>query len=99
MFYGQKENVVIPLVQPNRSTNSKNQAVEQAGAKVAATETEAVFIQIRLQVGLGQTMIGTQDKRFRIADDNVQPMEQPGVGIVNFMLVDKSFQSRDVAAI
>lgn len=44
-------------------------------------------------------MIGTQDKRFRIVDDNVQPMEQPRVGIVRFMLVDESFQSRDVAAI
>ena len=30
---------------------------------------------------------------------NVQPMEQSRVGIVNFMLVDESFQSWDVTAI
>lgn len=44
---------------------------------MTAAEAEAVFIEIGLEVFLGQAMIRTQDKCLGIADHNVQPVKQP----------------------
>lgn len=44
-------------------------------------------------------MTGTQNERFRIANDDMQPMKQSGTRIVGLMLVGKVFQGRDVTAI
>ena len=44
-------------------------------------------------------MIGTQDKRFGIADHDVQPMEKAGIGIVEFVFMSIAIQGRNVAAI
>ena len=43
-------------------------------------------------------MIGTQNECFRIANHDMQPMKQSGVGIVDSMLVRKVFQGWDVTA-
>ena len=92
-------NVVIPLAQTNRSTNGNNQTFNQRRAKTAAAEAERILIQIGLEVFLGQVMIGAQDKCLGVADDDVQPVEQTGIGIVGSMLVGVAFQRRDVTAI
>ena len=44
-------------------------------------------------------MMGTQDKCLGVADDDVQPMEKAGMGIVGFVFMDIAFQRRDVTAI
>ena len=46
-----------------------------------------------------QTMIRTQNERFGVADHNVQPMEQAGVGIVGHALMGIAFQSWDIASV
>ena len=48
------------------------------------------FIEIGLEIVLSQTMIGTPNKSFRIANHDIQPMEQSGTGIVGLMLVRKA---------
>lgn len=44
-------------------------------------------------------MIGTQNESFRIADHDMEPMEQTGRGIAGLMLVRKIFQGWYVTAI
>ena len=44
-------------------------------------------------------MIGVEDKCLGIADDDVQPMEKTGVGIVGAILMGIAFQRWDVTAI
>ena len=41
-----KNNVVIPLVQPERCSNSQGQMLQESGTEEAAAEAEAVLIQI-----------------------------------------------------
>ena len=41
------------------------------------TETKTVFIEIGLEVFLGQTMIRIQDERLCFADHDVQPVSRP----------------------
>ena len=69
-------NVVIPLAQPNRSTNGNDQALNQRPAKTAAAEPESILIQIGLKIFLGQAMIGAQNKCLGVTDDDVQPVEE-----------------------
>lgn len=40
--------MVIPLVQPGRSTDSEDQAIKQRGAKGATAEAETKFVEIGL---------------------------------------------------
>ena len=49
---------------------------------------------ISLEVLLGQTMISTLDKRLGAADDDVQPVEQTGIGIVGFVLMGITFEKK-----
>lgn len=44
-------------------------------------------------------MIGAQNKCLGVADDDVQPMEKAGMGIVGFVFMGIAFQRRDVTAI
>ena len=44
-------------------------------------------------------MIGAQNKSLGIADDDVQPVEQTGIGIVWPVLMGIAFQCRDVTAV
>ena len=44
---------------------------QQGPAKIAVAKAEAVLIQIELEAGFGQAVIGTQNKRFGIADYNM----------------------------
>jgi len=46
-----------------------------------------------------QTVIGSQNKRFGIADHNMQPMEHTAVWVVFLMLVGVVSQSWDIAAV
>lgn len=64
------------LISQARKRNGQGQTLQQGRAKVAAAETEGILVQIGLEVFFGQAMIGTQDKRFGIADHDVQPMEK-----------------------
>ena len=68
--------MVIPLSQLNRCTNSQGQTLQQTGAKATAAETEAIFVEVGLEVLLGQAMVSTQDKCLGVANHDVQPMEQ-----------------------
>ncbi len=79
--------MIIPLAKPGRSANSEGKMVKESRTKGAAAETEAEFVQIRLQIVFWQTVIGTQNKGLRIADDDVQPMKQAGTEIVSLMLM------------
>lgn len=38
--------MIIPLVQPGRITNSKDQAIKQGGAKGAMAEAETKFVEV-----------------------------------------------------
>ena len=91
--------MVIPLAQPGRSADSKGQPFQQTGTKVTAAEAEAKFVEVSLEVLLGQTMIRTQDECLGIADHDVKPMKQAGVGIIRLVFMDKSLQCRDVTAV
>jgi len=91
--------MVLLLTPPNRHTDSQSQTFQQAGAKVAAAEAEAVFVKVGLEVLLVQAMIRTLDKRLGIADDDVQPVAQTGIGIVGLVLMDIVLQSRDITSI
>ena len=73
--------MVIPLVQPDRRANSQGQAIQKGWTKGAAAKTEAELVQIGLQVIFWQTMIGTQNESFGVADHDVQPVQQTRVGI------------------
>ena len=44
-------------------------------------------------------MIGTQDKRFGVADHDVQPMKKAGIGIVGFMFMGVALQGRNIITI
>ncbi len=44
-------------------------------------------------------MIGTQDECFGVANHDVQPVQQAGVGIVRLVFVGVALQRRDVAAV
>lgn len=52
-----------------------------------------------MKVFLGQAMIGAQNKSFCVADDDAQPMEKAGIGIVGSVFMGVAFQCRDVAEI
>ena len=82
-----------------RKRNSQGQALQQGSAKVAAAETERVFIQIGLEIFLGQAMIGAQNKRLGVADHDVQPMEEAGIRGVGVIFMGVVLQRRDVTAI
>ena len=71
----EKDIVVIPLAQPNRSTNSDGPTLNQRPTEVTASETEGELIQIGLKILFGQSMISAQNKCLGVADDDVQPME------------------------
>ena len=47
-----------------------------------AAEAERVLIQIGLKIFLGQTMVSAQNKSLGVADDDVQPVKQTGIGII-----------------
>ena len=87
------------LISQTRKRYRQNQTLQQGRAKVAAAEAEGKLVQIGLEVFLGQAMIGAQDKRFGVADHDVQPMEQAGIGVVGFVFMRVAFQSRKVTAI
>ena len=91
--------MIIPLAKPNRSTNGNDQTLGQSWTKVTATEAEGILIQIGLKVSRRQSVIGTQNKSLGITDDDVQPMEETGIGIVWPVLMGIAFQRRDVAAV
>ena len=65
----------------------------------AATEAERKLIQVGLKMILGQTMVGSQNKRLGIADHNVQPVEHTAVRDIGLMFVDVIFKCRDVTAV
>lgn len=44
-------------------------------------------------------MIGTQDKRFGVADHDVQPMKKAEIGILGFMFMGVALQGRNIIAI
>ena len=44
-------------------------------------------------------MISSQDERFGVADHDVQPVQQSGIGIVRLVFVGVSLQRRDVTAV
>ena len=69
--YQVKQNVVIPLAQPNRCANGNGQPLKQAGTKGTAAEAETVLIQIGLEIIFGQTVVSTQNKCLRVADGDV----------------------------
>lgn len=92
-------NMVIPLAQPKGIADSKGQELQKIRTGKAAAKAEAVLIQVRLQAFLGQTVISSQDERFGIADHDVQPVEQTGVGIIRLVFVDVTLQCRDIAAV
>lgn len=46
-----------------------------------------------------QTVISSQDERFSVADHDVQPVQQSGVGIVRLVFVGVALQRWDVAAV
>ena len=46
-----------------------------------------------------QSVIGSQDERFSIADYNVQPMEHPILWIIGFVLVFIFLQGRDITTV
>lgn len=87
------------LISQTRKRYRQSQTLQQGRAKVAAAEAEGKLVQIGLEVFLGQTMIGAQDKRFGVADHDVQPMEQAGIGVEGFVFMRVAFQSRKVTAI
>ena len=91
--------MVIPLAQPKGTANRQDQALQKSRSEEAAAKTEAVLVQIRLQVFLGQTVISPQDERFGIANHDVQPVEQTGVGIVRLVFMGVALQRRNIAAV
>ena len=93
------DNVVIPLAQPDRCANGQDQALQESGAEGAAVKAEAELIQVGLEIGFGQAVIGSQNERLGVADNDMQPVQQTGVGIVRFVLMGVAFQCRDVAAV
>lgn len=44
-------------------------------------------------------MIGTYDKRFGVADHDVQPMEKAEIGVIGFVFMSEAIPGRNVAAI
>ena len=91
--------MVIPLAQPKGTADGQGQALQKSRAEEVAAKTEAVLVQIRLQVFLGQTVISPQDERFGIANHDVQPVEQTGVGIVRLVFMGVALQCWDIAAV
>ena len=91
--------VVIPLVQPTGIANSQGQALQKSGTEMAAAKAETIHVQIGLKIFFGQTVISSQDKGFGVAGDDVQPVEQAGIGIVRLVLMGVALQRRDVAAV
>ena len=91
--------MVIPLVQPDRRANGPGQAVQKSGTEGAAAKTEAELVQIGLQVIFWQTMIGTQNESFGVAEHDVQPVQQTGVGIERLVLMGVAFQRWNVTAV
>ena len=87
------------LISHARKRYRQGQTLRQGRAKVAAAEAEGKLVQIGLEVFLGQAMIGTQDKRFGVADHDVQPMEQAGIGVIGFVFMEVALQSWKVTAI
>ncbi len=79
--------MIIPLAKPGRRADSECKTVNESRAKGAAAETEAEFVQVRLQIVFWQTVIGPQNECLRIADHDVQPMKQAGTGMVSLMLM------------
>ena len=59
------------LVSHGGAGHGVNQPLSQQAAKSAAAEAEVELIKVRLQILLRQTMIGAQDKCFRVADHDV----------------------------
>ena len=52
-----------------------------------------------LKVFLGQAMTSAQNKCLGITDDDMQPMEKTGIGIVGSVLVGVAFQRRNVTTV
>lgn len=61
---------------------SGNQTFQQAKAKATTAETEVIFIEIGLEELLRQAMICAQDERLSVADHDMQPVKQAGIGII-----------------
>ena len=52
-----------------------------------STEGEGKLVQVGLKMDCGQAMIDVQNKRFGVADHNMQPIEHTAVGVIVFVLV------------
>ena len=91
--------MVIPLNKPNRRGNGESQAVQKNGAEGAAAKTETELVQKGLQVIFWQTMIGSQNKCFGVADYDVQPVQQTRVWVKRLVHMDVAFQRWNVTAV
>lgn len=91
--------MVIPFNQRSGRAKQPGPDGQQGPTEVSAAETEGILVQIGLKVFLGQAMIGTQNKHFSVTDDNVQPVEQAGTGIVRSVRMGVAFQRQDVTAV
>ena len=68
---------------------------EEFSTKSASRETEAEFIEIRIQIFGRQSVKGAQDKGFRIAYHNMEPAQSATVWVVQTGSVIKIRQCRD----
>lgn len=87
------------LLSHPRAGGSEDQLLSQQAAKRATAEAEGKLVQIGLEMVCWQTVIGSQNKRFGIADHNMQPMEHTAVWVVVLMLVGVVSQNWDIAAV
>lgn len=58
-----------------------------APAGVGQRETEAILVEVSLEIFLGKTMIGAQDECLGVANYDMRPVELARAGVVGLMLL------------
>ena len=82
-----------------RKCNGNKQTLREGGTEGTAGEAEAKLVQVGLQVMLGQTVVGSQNKSLGVAEYNVQPMKHTGTRVISTVFMVIAFQRGDVAAV
>ena len=76
-----------------------DQSLSQHAGERTSAEAEEKLVQVGLEMGCGQAVIDAQNKRFGVAEYDMQPMEHTTVGVIVPVLVGIVPQNRDIAAI
>ena len=87
------------LVSHLGASHGVDQPLSQQAAKSAAAEAEHKLIQAGLEMVFGQAVVGSQNKRFGVADHNMQPVEHTAVGVIGLMFVGVVLKCGNITAV